>query len=222
VNSMLQIQVSDTGIGISSEFLPLIFEYFRQVDGSTTRSKGGLGLGLAITRHLVEAHGGTIVAESPGEEQGATFTVKLPAKSKDVQLESLPESKDSDRQLNGIKALVVDDEPDARELLAFILEERGAEVELAGSAKEALSKLCNFVPDILISDIGMPEENGYSLLNKIRQLPSDRGGEVAAIALSAFATEEDRKKSLDAGFQFHVAKPFDADELIQTVINLIK
>ncbi len=220
VNSTVQIRVSDTGIGINSDFLPLIFEYFRQVDSSSTRAKGGLGLGLAISRNLVEAHGGTIVAESPGEEQGATFTVKLPRKPSNVESKPLPESQDSDSQLHGIKALIVDDEPDARELLAFILEEQGAEVELAGSAQEALSKIGAFLPDILISDIGMPGEDGLSLLKKVRQLPSNQGGEVDAIALTAFASEEDRKNSLDAGFQFHLSKPFDADDLINIVINL--
>ena len=220
INSTAQIQISDTGIGICSDFLDSIFEYFHQVDGSTTRSKGGLGLGLAITRHLVEAHGGTIAAESPGEEQGAIITVKLPIKSSNVKSEPLPTSEDSDKQLCGIKALVVDDEPDARELLAFILEEQGAEVELTNSAKTALHKLESFLPDIIISDIGMPVEDGLSLLKKVRQLPYNRGGNVIAIALTAFATEEDRQKSLDAGFQFHLAKPFDADELIDVVINL--
>ncbi|MEL6461851.1 MAG: response regulator [Cyanobacteria bacterium J06621_15] len=221
INSSIQIQVRDTGIGIGSEFLISIFEYFRQVDGSTTRSKGGLGLGLAITRHLVEAHGGTITAESCGEGQGATFTVIFPVKkSSHTGSEKFLEPEQSDNQLCGIKALVVDDEPDARELLAFILEEQGAEIELAACAKEALSKLKTFVPDILISDIGMPEEDGISLLNKIRQLPYNQGGNVTAIALTAFAAEEDRKKSLDAGFQMHLTKPVDTDELIETVINL--
>jgi PAS domain S-box-containing protein len=222
INSTAQIQISDTGIGISSDFLDSIFEYFHQVDGSTTRSKGGLGLGLAITRHLVDAHGGTIAAESLGEEQGATFTVKFPIKSSDVKSEPLPTSEDSDKQLCGIKALLVDDEPDARELLAFILEEQGAEIELAGSAKQALDKLESFLPDIIISDIGMPGENGISLLKKIRALPRDRGGDIVAIALTAFATEDDRKKCLDAGFQVHLAKPFDADRLISIVIDLTK
>ena len=221
LNSTIQIRVSDTGIGISSDFLASIFEYFRQVDGSTTRSKGGLGLGLAITRHLVEAHGGTITAESPGEQQGSTFTVIFPVKSSHISSEKFLEpDKKSDNQLYGIKALVVDDEPDARELLAFILEQQGAEIELASSAKEALNKLKNFLPDILISDIGMPEEDGISLVKKIRQLPYNKGGDIAAIALTAFAAEEHRKTSLDAGFQMHLTKPVDTDDLIEAVINL--
>ncbi|MEM7578969.1 MAG: response regulator [Cyanobacteria bacterium P01_A01_bin.80] len=220
VNSNIQIQITDTGIGISSDFLASIFEYFRQVDGSTTRSEGGLGLGLAISRHLVEAHGGTIAAESPGKQQGSTFTVKLPIQSSDVNSEKLSELKSSDNQLCEIKALVVDDEPDARELLVFILEEQGAEIESAASAKEALIKLKSFAPDILISDIGMPEENGFSLLEKIRLLPDNQGGNIVAIALTAFASKEDRKKALDAGFQMHLTKPFDADELINAVIDL--
>ena len=221
LNSTIQIRVSDTGIGISSDFLASIFEYFRQVDGSTTRSKGGLGLGLAITRHLVEAHGATITAESPGEQQGSTFTVIFPVKSSHISSEKFLEpDKKSDNQLYGIKALVVDDEPDARELLAFILEQQGAEIELASSAKEALNKLKNFLPDILISDIGMPEEDGISLVKKIRQLPYNKGGDIAAIALTAFAAEEHRKTSLDAGFQMHLTKPVDTDDLIEAVINL--
>ncbi len=222
INSTAQIQVSDTGIGIRSDFLDSVFEYFRQVDGSTTRSKGGLGLGLAITRHLVEAHGGTIVAESAGEEQGATFTVKLPIKSSNTKPEILSRSEDSDKQLCGIKALVVDDEPDARELLAFILQEQGAEIELAVSAAEALDKFDSFQPDIIVSDIGMPGENGYSMLNKIRQLACNQGGSVPAIALTAFATQEDTQKAKEAGFQMHLTKPFDADELINAIFNLTK
>ncbi|MEO0686216.1 MAG: ATP-binding protein, partial [Cyanobacteria bacterium J06649_11] len=220
VDSSVQIQVSDTGIGISSDFLTSIFEYFRQVDGSTTRSKGGLGLGLAITRHLVEAHGGTIQAESLGEQQGSTFAVIFPVSSNHISSEQFLEPEKSDNQLSGIKALVVDDEPDARELLGFILEEQGAEIELAGSAKEALRKLRNFVPDILISDIGMPEEDGISLLSKVRRLPYNQGGNITAIALTAFAAEKDREKCLNAGFQLYFSKPVDTDELIEAVINL--
>ena len=222
VNSTVQIQVRDTGIGISSDFLPSIFEYFRQQDGSTTRSEGGLGLGLAITRHLVEAHGGTITAESLGENQGATFTVIFPKKTGHVEQELLPEFKDRDKQLCGVKALIVDDEIDARELIAFILEEQGAEIELAASAAEALEKFPSLQPDIIVSDIGMPNENGYSMLSKVRQLPFNRGGNVPAIALTAFATQEDTQKSLDAGFQIHLTKPFDANELIDTVYSLTK
>ncbi|MEO0685758.1 MAG: ATP-binding protein, partial [Cyanobacteria bacterium J06649_11] len=222
VNSTVQIQVRDTGIGISSDFLPSIFEYFRQQDGSTTRSEGGLGLGLAITRHLVEAHGGTITAESLGENQGATFTVIFPKKSSYVEQELLPEFKDRDKQLCGVKALIVDDEIDARELIAFILEEQGAEIELAASAAEALEKFPSLQPDIIVSDIGMPNENGYSMLSKVRQLPFNRGGNVPAIALTAFATQEDTQKALDAGFQIHLTKPFDVDELIDTVYSLTK
>ncbi|MGB3655875.1 MAG: response regulator, partial [Rivularia sp. (in: cyanobacteria)] len=222
INSTAQIQVSDTGIGIGADFLPWVFEYFRQEDGSKSRCKGGLGLGLAITRHLVEAHGGTIVAESPGEQQGATFTVKFPIKSSNIKPQPLPRSEDSDKQLCGIKILIVDDEPDARELLAFILKEQSAEIELAVSAAEALDKFGSFQPDIIVSDIGMPGENGYSMLNKIRQLASNQGGSVPAIALTAFATQEDTQKAKEAGFQMHLTKPFDADELINAVYDLTK
>lgn len=222
INSTAQIQVSDTGIGIRADFLASVFEYFRQADGSKTRSKGGLGLGLAITRHLVEAHGGTIQAESLGEQQGAIFTVILPIKLSGVESKRLQQLEDSNKQLSGIKALVVDDEPDARELLAFILEEQGAEIQLAASAAEALYKFGSFQPHILISDIGMAGENGYSMLIKVRQLPSNQGGSVMAIALTAFATQEDSQKALDAGFQMHLTKPFDADELINTIYTLTK
>lgn len=222
INSTAQIQFYDTGIGISCDFLPLIFEYFRQVDSSTTRSQGGLGLGLAISRNLVEAHGGTIAAESAGEGHGSTFIVILPINSTVLESEKIEHTEDNDKQLWGIKALVVDDEPDARELVAFILEQQGAQVELAASAAEALSKFSSFQPHILIGDIGMPVEDGYSMVRKIRQVYHRKGGSIPAIALTAFATEKDRVNSLEAGFQMHLTKPVDCDELIDAVYNLTK
>ncbi|AFY55844.1 PAS domain S-box [Rivularia sp. PCC 7116] len=221
IGSNAQVQISDTGIGIDEDFIDSVFEYFRQADGSTTRSQGGLGLGLAITRNLVEAHGGNIQVESAGVGLGTVFTVNFPIIPSDAaQSESAQLLGNSHQQLSSTKILVVDDEPDARELVAFILEEQGAEIEIVGSAKEALRKLERFVPDLLISDIGMPGEDGFSLLSKIRKLAGNKGGNVAAIALTAFATQQDYKNAIEAGFQAHLAKPFDADELINLVINL--
>ncbi|MBV6626126.1 MAG: response regulator [Rivularia sp. (in: Bacteria)] len=221
VGSNAQIQVRDTGIGIGEDFIDSVFEYFRQADGSTTRSKGGLGLGLAITRNLVEAHGGNIQVESPGVGLGTVFTVKFPVVFNNAaDSESAKLLENSPKELASTRILVVDDEPDARELVAFILEEQGAQIEIADSAKQALCKLEEFVPDVLISDIGMPGEDGFSLLSKIRKLSSNKGSNVAAIALTAFATQQDRERAIEAGFQAHLAKPFDADELINLVINL--
>ena len=221
-NSTAEIEISDTGIGIDADFIPLVFEYFRQADSSITRPKGGLGLGLAITRNLVEAHGGTIVAESAGEKKGATFKVTLPMTSTALNLDESVQLQESSKQLHGIKVLIVDDEPDARELIVFILQEQGANIESAASVKEALDKFSYFQPDILISDIGMPGEDGYSLLRKVRQFACDRGGSIPAIALTAFATQEDIQQSLDAGFQVHLSKPFDYEELLDAIYNLIK
>jgi PAS domain S-box-containing protein len=220
VNSTVQIQVSDTGIGIDSEFLPCIFEYFRQADGSTTRAKGGLGLGLAIVRNLVEAHGGTIKAESAGKNMGATFTVILPMIPIAVELQPPTPAVDNNKQLCGVKVLIVDDEVDTRELIAFILEEQGAEIEMAASAAEALNIFKSFQPNILVSDIGMPVEDGYSIVNKIRQYPYNQGGSVPAIALTVFARSVDRRKALDAGFQMHLPKPLTPEDLINAVIDL--
>jgi PAS domain S-box-containing protein len=216
-----QIQVSDTGKGINPDFLPYVFDYFRQENSSTTRLFGGLGLGLAIVRRLVELHGGRIGAESPGEGQGATFTVWLPMVA--IQPETNPENQDSDSclDLSGIGVLVVDDEADTREFLAFVLEEYGANVTVVASAGEALEALPQVKPDVLLSDIGMPEVDGYMLIRQIRAMPLEEGGQIPALALTAYAGEIDQNQALAAGFTQHVAKPVAPTELAKVIASLI-
>jgi len=232
INSRVQIRVSDTGQGISPDFLPYVFERFRQADSSITRSQGGLGLGLAIVRHLVELHGGTVYAESLGVGQGATFIVELPlmavrlvAASEPEQVE--PKVADTDEvpklcplSLNGLRVLIVDDEPDARELIVTVLGQCGAEVKAVASAVEALEVLEQFQPHVLVSDIGMPGEDGYALIRQLRALDAKQGGEIPAVALTAYARAEDRTQALLAGFQLHVPKPVDPSELAVVVGNL--
>jgi PAS domain S-box-containing protein len=233
VDSQVQIAVSDTGKGISADFLPYVFDRFRQADSTSTRVHKGLGLGLAIARHLVELHGGTIQAESQGSGQGATFTVKLPLR--DVRsLETSLESEqshvhptigdgvplDSPPTLNGLRVLVVDDEADVRKFVSTVLEECGAEVTAVGSVEEALAALQHLKPDVLVSDIGMPGEDGYALIRKVRELEADIGGGIPAVALTGYARVEDHREALSAGFQLHVAKPVRPAELIAVVASL--
>ncbi len=231
INSHVEIVVTDTGQGISAEFLPYVFERFRQADSSITRSFGGLGLGLAIVRQLVELHGGTVHADSPGEGQGATFTVKLPlmaVEPKAIEPErvhpgvggSVPF--EYSPRLDKLRILIVDDDADVRDLLTYMLEVCGAEVMAAASADEAISALTeSSTPiDILISDIGMPDEDGYALLRRVRALEPENGGGIPAIALTAYARTQDRRAALLAGFQSHVAKPVEAAELIAVIANL--
>ncbi|MEH2261227.1 hybrid sensor histidine kinase/response regulator [Nostoc sp.] len=218
-----QITVSDTGRGISSDFLPYVFDYFRQADGTTTRKFGGLGLGLAIVRHLVELHGGTVQAASPGEGQGAVFTVKLPliAASKLNQVNTADRDR-SDFNLNGLQTLLVDDDKDSREFIAFVLEQYGAQVTEADSASEAFSHLEQAKFDLLISDIGMPDMDGYTLIRQIRKQSPDQGGEIPAIALTAYAGEINQQQALAAGFQQHISKPIELEVLIQAILTIVK
>ncbi|MEG4197866.1 ATP-binding protein [Microcoleus sp. Pol12A5] len=232
VNSHVEITVSDTGAGISSDFLPFVFDRFSQHDSTTTRSYGGLGLGLAIVRQLVELHGGTVTVVSPGIGQGTTFTVKLPVMiihlppSAPEPLNSLVEANgrfQTSPTLEGLQILVVEDEADALDLLSTILEKYGAEVMAVASVKEALTIIetaTDRKPDVLVSDIGMPDEDGYSLIRKLRQLEAQRGGRLPAIALTAYARNDDRQQALLAGFQMHLTKPVDAAELVAVVASL--
>ncbi|MEK6303814.1 MAG: ATP-binding protein [Acidobacteriota bacterium] len=233
VASHIEITVSDTGEGISPEFLPFIFDRFRQADSSSTRRQGGLGLGLAIVRHLVELHGGTVHAESEGFGSGSTFVVKLPlmitlagvaaeerthpaAALDRITLERPP-------QLIGLRVLVVDDEAGARELISAILAECEADVKTVGSAAEALAVLedgSDWLPEVLISDIEMTELDGYELMRRVRALPAERGGRIPAVALTAYARVEDRMKALAAGFQMHVPKPVEPAELLTVLASV--
>jgi PAS domain S-box-containing protein len=231
VNSYMGITVSDTGMGIKPEFLPFVFERFRQADGTSTRQYGGLGIGLAIVRHLVELHGGRVRAASPGEGLGASFTVELPLITASVESDASEEHGllsaaeplaefDTAQMLEGLRVLVVDDEDDARELISTIIAQQGAEVMTVETAAEALRTLALFQPDVIISDIEMPNEDGYTLIKKIRELDPQAGGRTPAAALTAYARTEDRMRALLAGFQIHLPKPIEPAELIAVVANL--
>ncbi|MBD2067293.1 PAS domain S-box protein [Leptolyngbya sp. FACHB-671] len=221
-NSTVQIRVIDTGKGISPQFLPHVFEYFRQEDGSTTRKFGGLGLGLAIVRQIVELHGGTVQAESSGEHQGSTFIVQLPTlQANPLNLEPVQVQANSEMQLQNVHILLVDDDTDTREFEAFLLERQGATVIAAASGSEALQALDRLIPDVIVSDIGMAEIDGYMLMQQIRSRPPAQGGMIPAIALTAYATEIDQEKALQSGFQKHLTKPLEPEQLVSAVITLL-
>lgn len=225
VNSHVELSVSDTGVGIVPEFLPHVFDRFRQADSSTTRRFGGLGLGLSLVKHLVELHGGRVWARSAGEGLGSTFSVHLPIAivQQDPAGREHPaaprpvEEPWEDVALAGVRVLVVDDDPDACEVLRRVLEERGAQVAVATSARAALAQIEQSEPDVLVSDIGMPEIDGYELIRRVRA----RGSTLAAVAVTAFARAEDRIRALRAGFNMHVAKPLEPKELIAVVAALV-
>lgn len=218
-----QIQVIDTGIGISAEFSPHVFDRFRQVDSTSARSSKGLGLGLAIAHHLVKLHGGTIKVESLGIGQGTTFTVTLPLLERAEEVEEAEEVKEETNiSLTGLRVLVVDDDQDAREWMSVVLEECGAEVMTVDSVDEAIAGLERQRPNVLVSDIGMPGKDGYALIRKIRELESEMGGRIPAVALTAYARVEDYQKALAEGFQLHISKPVKAIELITVVASLAR
>ena len=231
INSHIEISVADTGCGLKPEFLPHLFERFRQADATTTRKHGGLGLGLSIVKQLVELHGGSVYATSDGEGHGATFTVELPLTVVHRSLHNgerlHPQAPQFDSldfrptDLAGIKVLVVDDEADARELLKRVLTDCGATVITADGAIEALARIESDRPDVLVSDIGMPDVDGYAFLKQVRALGKERGGRLPAIALTAFARSEDRTRALLAGFLVHVAKPVDPSELVATIASVV-
>jgi CheY-like chemotaxis protein len=223
------LEIGDNGQGISAEFLPHVFERFRQADSSTTRKHGGLGLGLAIVRHLTEIHGGTVHAESDGEGKGATLTVILPLLADDEAVSILDDGKEitsafrsGQPDLAGIHVLVVDDDAGAREMISAALNERHARVTAVASAREALQVIRRKRPDVLVSDIAMPIEDGYDLIQQIRALEANNGKLIPAVAMTAYAREEDRQRALASGFQSYLAKPIEPADLIAVVASLTR
>jgi PAS domain S-box-containing protein len=228
-DSHLQIAVSDSGVGINPEFLPFVFDRFSQADTTSERKYGGLGLGLAIVRHLVELHGGMVRADSPGEGWGATFTVSLPVRVVREEMGELERARQGAEYvsspaeaitLEGLRVMIVDDEAETRELLTAMLTQHGAETKTCASAAEALKALEQWRPCVLVSDIGMPDEDGYALIKKLRALEPEQGGNIPAVALTGYARGEDRVHALAAGFQMHVSKPVEAVELIIVIASL--
>ncbi len=226
-DSGIEIQIRDSGQGIKPESLPFVFERFRQADSSYTRQVGGLGLGLAIVRHLVELHGGQVKVESAGENQGATFTVILPTVASqmsnfDVKPVKVPKIMKNHPLVSSLRVLLVEDDQDSREMLETMFEQSAIEVCSVDSAAEALEIIEQFKPHVIISDIGLPNEDGYELISRIRQLPSARGGLTPAIALTGYVSSQDRNRAFNAGYQKHLSKPVDIDELLELVRELAK
>ena len=230
VDFTARLTVRDTGEGISAEFLPYVFDRFRQAEGSISRKQGGLGLGLAVVRHLVELHGGTISAESEGLGKGSSFTVDLPlaqerrdpARAEERRREvERRHSRSGVVRLDGVHVLLVEDDDDSRKLLGTMLKRYGARVTSTKSAKEALSVFDNELPDVMISDIGMPDEDGYELIRKLRSTPPDRGGLTPAIALTGYASRKDQERALAAGYQKHMAKPIEQADMITAIASMV-
>jgi len=226
-DDFVEIRVKDTGVGIKEEFLPHVFDRFRQADASSIRKFGGLGLGLAIVRHITEMHGGTVSAFSEGENKGSTFAVRLPlaaSPKEDEDRRAITKNQaletDSSLSLDGLLILVVDDEEDTRQLLTQSLTYYGATVITAVSALDGFQQLQDKNPDVLVSDIGMPDEDGYSFIRKVRTASDEKTKDVPAIALTAFARAQDRMRALSSGFQNHVAKPVEPDELVTVIASL--
>jgi CheY-like chemotaxis protein len=225
-----RLTVRDTGKGIRPELLPFVFDRFRQGETATGRQHGGLGLGLAIVRHIVELHGGVVRAESAGEDAGATFTVDLPfnaAPPAAVAPEPARRRFESETigrliNLDGLRVLVVDDEADARELMRMVLRSTGAEVMATACAEEAFEQLEQWHPDVLVSDIGLPGDDGYVLIQKLREREAERGRSIPALAVTAYARVEDRARALAAGFQLHVAKPLEPADFVAAIASLVR
>jgi CheY-like chemotaxis protein len=216
-----EIVVRDNGEGIRPDFLPLMFQRFRQADSTSARSHGGLGLGLAIVRHVSEAHGGSVQAESAGNGLGAAFTVRLPVKSLRPRVDQTPAHENQPLRLTGTRALVVDDSADARHLMRALLESRDADVTTASSADQALRILQDRSFDVLFCDIAMPGRDGYALIQAIRSLPEELGGRVPAVAVTAYASPRERDAAIQAGYDWHLAKPIDLEELIASVFRAV-
>jgi len=223
-NSEVTLTVADTGAGIKREFLPHVFERFRQAESSTNRAYGGLGLGLAIVRHLVELHGGSVAVQSEGEGEGATFSVRLPVAAVTRTAEHAPAAVSTDgpvgQSLSGLRLLIVDDEADAREVMRFMLERGGARVRIADSAAAALDAVREERPDLLISDIGMPIEDGYVMVRRLRAMEDGARRRLPVIALTAYASDEDSRRAHAAGFDAHLSKPVDPARLIEIAVGL--
>jgi CheY-like chemotaxis protein len=231
VNSHVELVVSDTGAGIPPDFLPYVFERFRQAEGGTTRKTGGLGLGLAIVRHIVEMHGGTVDASSAGEGQGATFRVRLPLMI--VHPDAVQTRREHPRterraaltglgDLQGIHVFAIDDEEDALQLLRVVLETAGAEVTTHNAPLTALERIAEVKPQVLVVDLGMPEMDGFELITRLRTAPDLTIRNIPAAALTAFARSEDRTKALRSGFEMHLAKPVDPGELVASIATLAR
>jgi CheY-like chemotaxis protein len=229
VDSTARLKVVDTGDGISVEFLPYVFDRFRQAEGSISRKQGGLGLGLAVARHLVELHGGTITAESEGPGKGSTFTVDLPlADERRDPARAEERRREVERRrgrggvirLDGVHVLLVEDDDDSRKLLGTMLKRHGARVTSTKSAAEALEAFASVLPDVLISDIGMPDQDGYELIRKLRTLPIEKGGSIPAIAVTGYASRKDRERALNSGYQQHIAKPVEQADIINAIAEL--
>ncbi len=232
VESLVRLTVIDSGEGITPEFLPYVFDRFRQAEGSISRKQGGLGLGLAVVRHLVELHGGAVKAESQGVEKGSRFTVDLPmaqerrdparAEERQREVERRRGLGGAKVRLDGVHVLLVEDDEDSRKLLGTMLKQHGAEVTSAASAADAFTLFTDKLPDVLISDIGMPEQDGYELIRRVRNLPAEKGGKTPAIALTGYATRKDRDRSIDAGYQKHLPKPIEQQELVAAIATLVR
>lgn len=225
-NGYAQIIVRDTGKGISPEFLPYAFDYFQQADSSSVRKFGGLGLGLAIVRNIIEIHGGIVTAESPGEEKGSTFTISLPLRQD--QSPSMPDAETQSSlsipeslPLDGVQVLIVEDDADSQDFVVFVLQQEGAEAIAVSSGFEALQVLLQTKPDVLVSDISMPDMDGYMLIRQVRSLTPEAGGTIPAIAVTAHASDDDQQKALQAGYQIHLSKPLNPEKLVASIIKLV-
>jgi signal transduction histidine kinase len=223
------VRVSDTGIGIAADFLPFVFDRFRQADSSMSRRHSGLGLGMAIVRHLVELHGGTVSVESEGDGKGATFRLRLPKGAAAVASAEVVEALSNHtngplpelEHLHGVHVLIVEDDADSRDVLALLLQKLGALVEAVPTVREALDRVASRRPDVLVSDIGMPEEDGYSLIRRVRQMPDDAANKLPAIALTAYARQQDAEAAIGAGFDYHLPKPVAPADLIKAIKKVV-